>query len=103
MIRRRVTVGLVVLLLAALGGAAAVNPFAASPVIATVTVGATPLAIAVDTRTGRAFVVNNGDDSVTVLDTANGAVLRTVAVGDGPTAAIVDERGGRVVVVDSNS
>lgn len=103
MTHRRITVGLMALLLAVLAGVVAIHVSAAGPVIGTVTVGATPLGIAVDARAGRAFVVNNGDDSITVLDTRSGAVLRTVPVGAGPTAAVVDERGGRVVVVDSNS
>ncbi len=91
--------GLTVLLL--LAGVLAARGAVVHPVLATAPVGTAPVAIAVDARTGRAFVVNNGDNTVSVLDTRTGALLRTVAVGEGPTGVAVDERDGRVVVTDA--
>jgi YVTN family beta-propeller protein len=54
--------------------------------------------LAVDTRTGRVFVVNTGDGTVSVLDARSGAFLRTVTIGPNPSAMAVDERTGRVFV-----
>ncbi len=90
--------------LAALGlfaGMLVASRASAGPVLATVPLGTTPIAIAVDARTGRAFVVNNGDNTISVLDTHAGTLLRTVAVGQNPTGIAVDERAGRVVVTDA--
>jgi len=96
---RHGVLGLTVLLL--LAGALAMRGAVVYPVLATAPVGTAPVAIAVDARTGRAFVVNNRDNTVSVLDTRTGALLRTVAVGQGPTGIAVDERDGRVVVTDA--
>ncbi len=81
-------------------------------VLRTVRVGLHPGAIAVDERTRRAFVVDEGRDavnghagargSVSVLDAATGAVLRTTAVGVGANAVAVDEQAGRVFVVNTS-
>lgn len=49
-------------------------------VLRTVRVGRSPDA-AVDSRTGRLFVANADDDTVSVLDTHSGAVVRTVRLG----------------------
>jgi len=87
--------------LALLAGLLAASRASTSPVLATVPLGTAPIAIAVDARTGRAFVVNNGNNTVSVLDTHTGALLRTVEVGQNPTGIVVDERDGRVVVTDA--
>ncbi len=87
-----------------------------APHIRNVAVGQSPGPIAVDTRTGRVFVVNRGPldsgyggsgnplgasaGSVSVLDATTGQVLRTQPVGRGPTLIAVDERLGRVFVVN---
>lgn len=78
-----------------------------------IAVGQNPTAVAVDTQTARAFVLNTGTldrlgnptgpGSVSVLDTASGAVLGTVVVGTDPNAAAVDEARGRVFVVNGGS
>jgi len=70
------------------------------PVVATVGVGRLPWRVVVDEQHGRAFVVNRGDGSVSVLDSGTGALLRTVAVGTDPVAAAVDERTARVFVAN---
>jgi len=98
---RHSVLGLAVLLLLLLAGVVAARGGGVRPVLATTSVGTAPVAIAVDARAGRAFVVNNGDNTVSVLDTRTGALLRTVAVGQGPTGVAVDERDGRVVVTDA--
>jgi YVTN family beta-propeller protein len=59
----------------------------------------TPLALAVNECTGRLFIANNGDNSVSMLDTATGRVVRTVSVGTGPGAVAVDEGANDVVVL----
>jgi YVTN family beta-propeller protein len=67
----------------------------APPFVGTVPVGRSPGYIAVDPRTGRAFVSNFSDDSVSVLDIRSGAILRTVAVGIAPSVVAVDVRTDR--------
>lgn len=74
-------------------------------IVRTVTVGVQPIDAQVDGRTGRAFVLNNGDSSVSVLDTRTGAPLGTVPLKSprsGPVAAAmtVDARAGRVVIIN---
>jgi YVTN family beta-propeller protein len=66
--------------------------------LGTTPVGRAPQALAVDGRTGRVFVVNMGDGTVSVLDARSGAFLRTVTVGANPSAVAVDERSGRLFV-----
>jgi YVTN family beta-propeller protein len=66
----------------------------------TVGVGLAPSAVAVDERTGRVFVANDGERSVSVLDAYSGTVLRTVRVGFGPIAIATDDRDGRVLVAN---
>lgn len=90
-------------LIVALGGVVVVMRHTdVSPVIQTITTGATPVSIAVDARTGRAFVVNNGADTVSVLAPHDGTAAHRVPVGTGPTAVVVDGRDQRVVVTDAS-
>jgi len=63
-------------------------------------VGADPVALALDARTGRAFVVNRGGNSVSVLDAATDTLLRIVPVGRQPNAIAVDEGTGLVFVAN---
>lgn len=65
-----------------------------------VTVGMSPVAVAVDERSGHAFVANYGESSVTTLDVRHGTVLGVVAVGPGPRVMATDGRGGRVLVAN---
>lgn len=65
-------------------------------------VGKTPLALACDTRTNRAFVTNQDSNTVSVLDATTGRLLRTVRVGQIPGAIVVAERVGHVFVADQN-
>src|SRR5919199_2311127 len=95
------SIGLGLVVLVVLTGLVAAHLTDVSPVVSTVPVGSTPVSLAVDARTGRAFVVNNGDNSVSVIDSARGTLLRTVGVGPGPTAVVVDEPGRRVLVTNA--
>jgi YVTN family beta-propeller protein len=80
-------------------------------VLRIVGVGKAPMAVAVDVRANRAFVVNSGDNSVSLLDARSGSVLRTVPLrngaveksGDRSTTAVDDERTSRIFVVNQRT
>lgn len=57
---------------------------------ATISVGASPSAIAVDEADGLAVVANTGANSVSIINLATNAV-QTVAVGNAPTGIAVDD------------
>src|SRR5438067_1266878 len=61
-----------------------------------VAVGRGAHALAVHERTGRVFVTNALDDSLSLLDARSGRVLRTIPLGFTPTALAVDEHTDRV-------
>src|SRR5438874_68566 len=83
----RIFVGIVVLaLLGVTGGVVSHLAAAGDPLVRTVALESLPRAIAVDSATGRAFVVNAGDDTVSVLDTRQPGVLRTVRLSAEATA-----------------
>lgn len=72
-------------------------------VIGTVSLPAAPTDMAVDNQTGRTFVLNDGNNSVSLIDTHTGRLVRTVSLGIGtfpPLALImaIDARANRVVV-----
>src|SRR5919199_5403671 len=86
------------MVLAILVGLAARHRPDADPVVRTVVLDENPSAVAVDTRTGHAFVATGSAGEpghVSMVDMATGGLLRTVPVGLDPTAVAVDERGGR--------
>lgn len=60
-----------------------------------------PLAVAVDTATRRAFVINGLDDTVTLIDTASGDRIRGVPVGQGAIGLAVEPSAGRVFVLNN--
>ena len=68
----------------------------------TVAVGTDPVDMAVDTRTGRAFIVNRVSASVSVVDDLFRAAPRTLLVGVHPQAVAVDERTGHVVIATAS-
>ena len=72
-------------------------------VLHTVGVGPHPIAVAVDSALGRAYVANEGDRSVSMLDLRTGALRAQVGVGLDPVALAVDERAGRVFVANRGS
>jgi YVTN family beta-propeller protein len=79
-------------------------------VLRTVAVAPSPVAVAVDAATGRAFVASRGPldygghprgrGSVAVLDARAGTLLRTVTAGTDPTAVAVAAQRGRVFVLN---
>jgi len=66
-------------------------------------VGAIPCAVAVNSKTGMIYVVNYGDDSVTVIDGGRRVVAGTIKVGHGPQAVAVDSRADRIYVANTHS
>src|ERR671936_46525 len=98
MAHRHIVVGLVLLVTLGVLAGMLVHSANAGSMVRTIAVGRNPLAVAVDERIGRAFVLNNAGNSVSMLDTATGTLLRTVAVGRDPLALAVDERTGHVFV-----
>src|SRR5207248_11777698 len=81
-------------------------------VLRTLGVGDAPVALAIDERSGRVFVVNEGPEhdgfpigpsSISVLDAGTGTVLRTITVGYRARALAIDERQGHVFVANSGT
>src|SRR5919199_3598919 len=93
----------VMLLLVVLFLSGATSHAGVAPVVRTIAVGTAPVAMDMDTTTGRAFVVNQGSNTVSVLDTRTGILVRTVAVGRTPVAVAVDRQRHHVLVVDQAS
>jgi len=85
-----------------------VDSHRATGVIAQTTpVGPWPTALALDQRTGHAFVLNSGNNTVSVIDARTGALVHTAVVGAFPGASVqsgytraiaVNGRGGRVFI-----
>lgn len=70
-----------------------------SPVIATVRVGQDPIALVVDERSRRVFVLDR-PGAVSVLDAMTGRLLCTVPLGHDLQAVALDAATGRVFVTD---
>jgi YVTN family beta-propeller protein len=70
-------------------------------VLRPVPVGLSVAAIAVDERTGQAFVSDTLGSTLRVLDGRTASVVRTIAVGRAPGALAVDERTGAIVVANA--
>src|SRR5205823_1131938 len=97
--RRMMLVLLLVVVLTSIGVVQQANT---APVVRTISVRGEPVALALDARTGHAFIVTS-TNSVLVLDTRGGAVERTIALDASfaPPAqglVTVDLRTGRVFV-----
>jgi DNA-binding beta-propeller fold protein YncE len=60
--------------------------------------GKTPVWMAMDARTGRAFVLDGSSTGLHVLDTRNGRLLRTVLAGLHPGIPVADDQTGRAFV-----
>jgi YVTN family beta-propeller protein len=65
--------------------------------------GSQPVALAVNSSTGRVYVANAASDNVSVIDAANSAVIATIPVGRAPHGVAVDETANRVYVANSAS
>ncbi|MGH3660995.1 MAG: YncE family protein, partial [Micromonosporaceae bacterium] len=89
----------------------AASPPAPAKVIDIVTVGASPMAVAVNL--GRGYAANLSSDTVSVFNTLNHNVIDTVPVGDAPVAVaanpfrhtiyVANRDSGTVSVIDSVS
>ena len=92
------------LIVTTLDGAATLLDAATGAVRTSARLGRYPFGVVVDQGTAngpaRAYSINCGDDSVSVLDAASGVVVRTVALHGGafPWAVAIDRRRGRLVV-----
>ncbi len=76
---------------------------ATNTVIATITVGTDPGAVAVTPDGARAYVTNSGSGSVSVINTATNTVIATITVGLGPGRVAVSSDGTRAYVTNSGS
>lgn len=65
--------------------------------------GIDPVAMAVDSPGGLAFVANDGSDNVTVITLATGATLKSIPVGNYPRAVAFDPSTGSVYVANAGS
>jgi YVTN family beta-propeller protein len=72
------------------------------PVVQAVTVGSSPVAVAVDPGLNLAVVTNSGSNTVSLVDLGTGKVTATVNVGESPQAVAVIPRLGTAVVADTN-
>jgi DNA-binding beta-propeller fold protein YncE len=70
-------------------------------VLHTVPVGPDPRDIAIDTRTGRAFVANDDNASVSVIDSHSGGLVRALGVGPRPHAVALDAGAHRAFVINT--
>jgi YVTN family beta-propeller protein len=70
-------------------------------VLHTVSVGIGASALAVDARSGYAFVANSGDGTMSVLDARTGTVVHNVNLRLHPAALAVDARSGHVFVANA--
>jgi YVTN family beta-propeller protein len=78
-----------------------------------VAVGAFPTGVAVSPDGAHAYVINSGDDSVSVIDVATGTAAVTLAVGrapygialtpDGRTAYVANAGGNSVSIIDTHA
>jgi YVTN family beta-propeller protein len=75
----------------------------ASGRISYVKTGAIPCSVTNNPTTGRAYVTNHGDDTVTVIEAAKLAPLATVKVGHLPQGIAVDMKSNRVYVANVHS
>ena len=69
-------------------------------VVATIQVGAEPLAIATTHDLAHAYVANLGAESVSVIDTTTKAVVKTVPVGMNPVAIAITPSGATAYVAN---
>ncbi|MBS1876885.1 MAG: ThuA domain-containing protein [Acidobacteria bacterium] len=66
-----------------------------------VAAGVQPMAVAVNEATNKAYVVNRGGNSVTVIDGRTGAVAATVRTGTGPEGIAVNPATNRIYVANA--
>jgi YVTN family beta-propeller protein len=76
---------------------------ATDAVLASITVGNHPSAIAVNVNTNRVYVANRGSDTVSVIDGHTNRVIATLDVGVQPVDIAVDPTTNRIYVANSKS
>jgi YVTN family beta-propeller protein len=74
----------------------------ASGKVTFVPTGKIPSAVAFNPATSRLYVVNHGDDTVTVIDAAARKPLATIPVGVQPQAVVVDAKSNRIYVANTH-
>jgi len=97
--------GLALLAAGAAGDAEPAYPRDAA-VVTTLTLepdGSQPVALAVNSSTGRIYVANAGSGNVSVIDGASSTVIATIPVGPSPRGIAVDPMVNRVYVANSGS
>lgn len=72
-------------------------------VVAKVTVGKTPMNVAVDSSAHKAYVTNRGSNTVSVVDTRKDTIEATIPVGSGPISAALADGKAYVTNCGSNS
>jgi YVTN family beta-propeller protein len=65
--------------------------------------GSQPVALAVNSTTGRIYVANAESDNVSVVDGTSSTIIATIPVGRAPRGVAVDPRANRVYVANSGS
>ncbi|MGH9814593.1 MAG: beta strand repeat-containing protein [Candidatus Acidiferrales bacterium] len=86
------------------GSNLAIQATAAAPATVNVAVGNLPSAVAVNTATGTAVVLNRGDATISLIDLATDTVTNTYAVGGTmPTGVAVDNVRNLAVVANNGS
>jgi len=68
--------------------------------VTTVQVGTAPVAVAVSPNGAEAYVANQGDNTVSVLQTASNSVTMTIPVGNGPQESFFSPDGSRAYVIN---
>jgi len=84
-------------------GTVSVIDVALNAVTATIAVGGSPWAVAINPFGSRAYVTNYSGNSVAVISTTSNAVVATVPVGSGPRAIAVNPAGTFAYVANENS
>ncbi len=81
-------------------GLAFAAPSSAQTVAQNVNTGQSPMAIAVNENTGKAYIANHGSGSVTVIDGRTKSVVATVKTGSGPEGIAVNPVTNRIYVAN---
>ncbi len=93
-------VGIALVLIALIGGGSRLLTGTNEP-IRIVAVGPEPEAVSTDALTHRAFVINQGDKSLDVIDTETGSTMHAVALPVNRGVMAVDTRTARVFVANT--
>lgn len=102
--RRYGLVGLMLAVAVAAGGAVMARRATATPLVYAVPLGPNAShgsSIAIDTKSGRVFVVDSANLRISVLDARSGAVVASHDLAQMPLAMAVDERARRVLLLGS--